>query len=543
MKRYVILSLVLLTVLFGVGCASGGCSSCKTVTPTYTPETDATEPPATEPPETPEYIGIGLQEPKTLDLPASQKPSADQAFDAILRNVMASNEYRAEANKYYQFTRYSDNILILLSHADSLICSYDAKTYDVTLVICDRPEIRDLHTNGTITVNEATTDYGSSYALYLIPDVSQFSTINTLRPLWRIMGDGTRSRYFIWEADSRGEYISSEVSEEEFFAFAAQTKAPAVEWCDLNAGNVKRVIACESPIDKLYPADFADYVSTIKTMRGITELCRQAYLLRYTLGLDNSQILNEYREPYKTFFDIADEASEQILSELIELCVLNLPTYQNDHNIEDLFAYCIKDLNSDGVDELLLMRRSGVSNIVTYPFVDNNTAIPVKNDTANNVPGIVDQPETDTTSVREYLVFAVLTLSDGKVELLGSYPDGAWIDADGQIICDGKVERIGADGALETIEHFGVNSNTNGVLQYFKTVDGKRVMISREEYVEIKNKYALPEDQKHYVEKVLRIIPARVSDEAYTLKPKTPGNNTNLPSIVVPDYSGTIIPG
>ena len=91
MKRYMILIFALLCALLLAGCA-GGCNSCSSVTPptieTVPPETNATEPT-----EEPDYIGIGLQEPKYIDLPDHQSLSADQAFDALLRHAMTTNEY------------------------------------------------------------------------------------------------------------------------------------------------------------------------------------------------------------------------------------------------------------------------------------------------------------------------------------------------------------------------------------------------------------------------------------------------------------------
>ena len=65
MKRYMILIFALLCALLLAGCA-GGCNSCSSVTPptieTVPPETNATEPT-----EEPDYIGIGLQEPKYIE--------------------------------------------------------------------------------------------------------------------------------------------------------------------------------------------------------------------------------------------------------------------------------------------------------------------------------------------------------------------------------------------------------------------------------------------------------------------------------------------
>ena len=531
MKRYIILIFALICVLLLTGCA-GGCNSCSSVTPptieTVPPETNATEPPEDQ-----NYIGIGLQEPKYIELAAPQTPNADQAFDALLYSVMTSNEYRADANKYRQFTRFNENTLILLSSVDSLICYYDEKTHDVSLTLCTRPEIRDLHTNGTVTVQMATeSEFGGVYGLYALPDLTSFNDSSALRPLWTIYESGKGKTYLIWELDPKGKEVSTQVSEKEFLEFVEQTKAPTVDWCDLNASNIKRVIGCASPIDQLYPADFENYESVLLTMRGISEICRQGYLHKYTLGLSALQIQNKYADRYENLFKISDESAKETLSELIGLCISNLPTYSKDHDIKTLFAYCLKDLNGDGKDELLLMREN------TFSAFDSVIDSIVTTD--GSTVGGADAPETVTTSYQKYVVFAVMGEIDGRVELLGSYPEGAWIDADGQIIYRGKVECVNDEGRLETVEHFGVQFSSTSMLQitYFRTENGKRVEISAEEYNELSRKYAVPEDQEGYSTKILRILPKLVTEESYTLKIKQSGNTSTetptFPNVILP---------
>ena len=129
---------------------------------------------------------------------------------------------------------------------------------------------------------------------------------------------------------------------------------------------------------------------------------------------------------------------------------------------------------------------------------------------------------------------------DGRVELLGSYPEGAWIDADGQIIYRGKVECVNGEGRLETVEHFGVQFSSTSMLQitYFRTENGKRVEISADEYNELSRKYAIPEDQEGYSTKILRILPKLVTEESYTLKIKQSGNTSTetptFPNVILP---------
>ncbi|MBQ7376365.1 MAG: hypothetical protein IJW52_05740 [Clostridia bacterium] len=536
MKRYIILIFALICVLLLAGCA-GGCNSCRSST--FTPPTIETDPPktnVTEPPEEPAYVGIGLQEPKYIELAAPQTPSADQAFDALLYNVMASNEYRADANKYYQFTRFNDNILILLSRVDSMICVYDEKTYDVTLYPQQFPQIRELHINGTFELRQKIdSDLPDVYSLYLFPDISDLSRRVCL---WSILSNGERSVYVVYEKSEIG-YEPKELSQAEFLEYSKQYNAPYVDWCDLNASNIKRVIGCTSPIEQLYPADFEDYESALLTMRGISEICRQGYLHKYTLGLSALQIQNKYADRYENLFKISDESAKETLGELIGLCLAQMPNYNKDHDIKNLFAYCLKDLNGDGKDELLLMREN------TFSAFNTNFDSIVKTEVVpdSDTVGGADAPESVTTSYQKYVVFAVMGEVDGKVELLGSYPEGAWIDADGQIIYQNKVERVNDEGRLETVEHFGVQLSSTSMLQitYFRTENGKRIEISLEEYNELSRKYAIPTDQEGYSTEVLRILPKLITEESYVLKlqssgniPSTDSDTPHAPDIIIP---------
>ena len=537
MKRYVILIFVLLCTLLLAGCA-GGCSSCRTsiVTPP-TIETDPPETDATEPHEEPAYVGIGLQEPKYIDLAAPQTPSADQAFDALLYNVMASNEYRADANKYYQFTRFNENILILLSRVDSMICVYDEKTHDVTLYPQQFPQIRDLHTNGTFELREKIdSELPDVYSLYLFPDISDLSRRVCL---WSILSNGERSVYVVYEKSEIG-YEQKELTQAEFLEYSKQYNAPYVDWCDLNASNIKRVIGCASPIEQLYPADFEDYESALLTMRGVSELCRQGYLLKYTLGLGTLQIQNKYADHYENLFKISDESARETLGELIGLCISSLPNYNKEHDIKTLLAYCLKDLNGDGKDELLLMREN------TFSAFNTNFDSIVKTEVVpdSDTVGGADAPESVTTSYQKYVVFAVMGEVDGRVELLGSYPEGAWIDSDGQIIYQNKIERVTEDGRLETVEHFGVQLSSTSMLQitYFRTENGKRIEISLEEYNELNRKYAIPTDQQGYSTEVLRILPKLITEESYTLNPKLNGDISVKPLPLPLPENNIIIP-
>ena len=125
-------------------------------------------------------------------------------------------------------------------------------------------------------------------------------------------------------------------------------------------------------------------------------------------------------------------------------------------------GYALKDLNGDGVDELVLL---------------------------NN----------------EYHVIAVFSYADGKPVLLGNYKsrDRCWIDGEGLLHENGSngadlstnaIYKI-ADGGreLELIVEFGTNGHEwvgdVAYTKYYKLVDGERVDISEEEWSELHTRY------------------------------------------------------
>jgi hypothetical protein len=455
-----------------------------------------------------EFVGIGNQEPKYLELPAETQPTADQAFDALLRNVMVLNEYRSESEKYYLFTRFSENIIILLSRIDSLMCVYDEKTKTIAPVPYSSLDIRDLHTDGTVEIHENLQGL-NVYTLCQLSDVNLQDYSLKTTPLWAIYDTDNKPRYYIYETDPKSKkWVANEVSRWEFFDFANKYTAPLVEWNDLNASNIRRVIACDSPLDSYYRADFSDYTSLILTMRGIAEVCRQAYLVQGKVNWQFDTVGNDYFSRHKNLFSLSDQEDYETLSTLLSFCTSSaMPTYTKKHDIKNLFGYCLRDLNSDGTDELLLM---------------------VQNDEENK-----------ELSGMEYKIFAIFTMANNKAVLLGTYPSGCWIRGDGTIVHNGKVELLSADGgSLETIEHFGisVSSSVSSILKYFKTVDGARVPISADEYLELQKTYSPPEEPEKYRKNLLRISPTLILERSFSITPSTDANTPtpDLPALVDP---------
>ena len=138
---------------------------------------------------------------------------------------------------------------------------------------------------------------------------------------------------------------------------------------------------------------------------------------------------------------------------------------KEDHNSPHYklsFQYSYKDLNGDGIDELVLL--------------------------------------TD-----EYIVIAVFSMADGKPVLLGDYqPRGScWIDENGWLHINGSggadcwlnaVYKIAAGGAsFELITEFGADGfewiGEESVTIYYKLVNGEKVNITEAEYDALEEQY------------------------------------------------------
>ena len=125
-------------------------------------------------------------------------------------------------------------------------------------------------------------------------------------------------------------------------------------------------------------------------------------------------------------------------------------------------GYAIKDLNGDGIDELVLL-----------------------ND--------------------DYKISVIFSMVDGKPILLDSYiPRGScWIDGNGLLhvngsggadVCSNTVYRIAdGGGSLEMIVEYGLNGHVwigdVAVTKYYKLVNGEEVAITEEEYEELDKQY------------------------------------------------------
>ncbi len=163
-------------------------------------------------------------------------------------------------------------------------------------------------------------------------------------------------------------------------------------------------------------------------------------------------------DQYCSEFGIVDEEEKELFKKIFGSAFL----FKQSQTYEFSFGYAIKDLNDDGVDELVLL---------------------------NN----------------EYHVIAIFSYADGKPVLLSNYiPRGScWIDGDGLLHENGSggayysanaVYKIADGGAeLELIVEFGTNGHEwigdVAYTKYYKLVNGEEAEITETEFNDLIEQY------------------------------------------------------
>ena len=219
--------------------------------------------------------------------------------------------------------------------------------------------------------------------------------------------------------------------------------------------NLKYSSALIDSIGATITADFSTYdaiINTFKLMR--TEVVGTKYdRSKWTSGqYDNSMLFNSYEDFV-------------IYNRILGAIALNQSSTSSSK-----FGHILKDLNGDGVNELILLDKY--------------------------------------VSSKRSAVFAIFTLVDDKPVLLDTYTDlhYACIGADGLIyVADRHIPGAKKDleytvykvenGALTGVASFGYNcdKDTKGAQNsWYKIVDGEAVSIEQEEYTELHTLYIAP---------------------------------------------------
>ena len=190
----------------------------------------------------------------------------------------------------------------------------------------------------------------------------------------------------------------------------------------------------------LVPADFADYTSIINMYRKIVEI---------NLDYDDEKDMSGV---YEAMFDIPGETEHNWYNDVFDTVLISMVYAHELENPEEAYGYALKDLNSNGEDDLTLL-------------------------------------------LNDYTVLAVFSLYDGKPVLLGTYLPRirCAIDSEGLLFVRGSggaaytqnyIYRISQDGGeLFLIEGFGIDGwdEENEANIYYKIVDGEMKRVDKEE--------------------------------------------------------------
>ena len=155
---------------------------------------------------------------------------------------------------------------------------------------------------------------------------------------------------------------------------------------------------------------------------------------------------------YKAMFDIPGETEHNLYNDVFGTVLISMAYAHELENSEEAYGYALKDLNSNGENDLILL-------------------------------------------LDDYTVFAVFSLSDGKPVLLGTYLprircaiDSEWTlfarGSGGAAYTQNYIYKISQDdGELLLIEGFGIDGwdEENEESIYYKIVDGEMKRVYKEE--------------------------------------------------------------
>ena len=186
----------------------------------------------------------------------------------------------------------------------------------------------------------------------------------------------------------------------------------------------------------------------------------------YRLIVEKFPVVNQNPRAFAYELGILDENEEERFVSLYSSIHLFYPGRGQEDSVSPHHklgcGYSVKDLNGDGVDELILLNS-------------------------------------------EYYIMAIFSYADGKPVLLGNYwsRNSCWIDGDGLLHNNGSggadystnaVYKIANGGkSLELIAEFGTNGhewiNDLAYTKYYKVVDGEEVSITESECTALAEQY------------------------------------------------------
>ncbi len=275
---------------------------------------------------------------KTIRFPAPVKGHTlqeENPFKTALQNILRLNQYKNVTSVYSDFAligveNSSDFCLIL--KADDKLMLIDN---DYTVATREILGMERVYADGSYSWSKKNEDGTTAYGLRAFAaSEGFFSEYDVYRA---VTGDGIET-YSICESGKADEHS---VTKEHFEAFSAQFCKEEISWLPLTAENIEKCFSGESAVES--KPELADYESIIELCSALSVFC------------GNYHVIGTPRWDYEVRFNLATEEDYDAFRALYQRIIDTTPASIMALNYECLFGYCLKDLDNDGVNELILL--------------------------------------------------------------------------------------------------------------------------------------------------------------------------------------------
>lgn len=374
--------------------------------------------------------------------------SACNPYKTALQNVLRLNHYESSTSKYGYFCitdfpgkPYAE---LLLKDGQKLLIIDDQ--YNV-YVLTD-PEMERVYTDATYSWSKKTA-LGTERGLKRVTigdgewEDSGEGWVDR-HDLYRVVEENGKTKYFVQESPTAKE---REVTLEQFLAYSAQFGKKEVVWQTVSKDNVNTLFPTESVVQS--SSMFTDYASILELMEELCRFCAGYHYIATPV------------EDYEVAFHLASEKEHGWFQRLLTSIDRITPASVMAMNYENLPGYCLKDLNGDGVMELLLLMKHW-------------------------------------SGSASFEIVGVFTMRNGRPVMLDEYV--TWIGSDGLLHGDyflrdqtgwHSVYQVTENG-FALVDKFGCQALQSGDLCYYKTTEEKDISISKAEFEALLQKYDTP---------------------------------------------------
>ena len=378
--------------------------------------------------------------------------SEDNPYKSYLQNVLLLNQYENSVTKYKGFaiidvepTEHAE--LILFSDEKITLIDNMSSIYSFTEYY-EGARVERVYNDGTFSWVRKHEDGTIENGLSRIVTVEYGYT--RFEDLYRYVTKGSHTQFYVQEG--YGDYYNPinerQVTLEKFEAFAKQFGQTEIDWRPITEESINEQFPGECA--KVFAPNFNDYDSII-------DLCADLMMF-----LGSYHYVGTPEEDYEIKFNFPTEEEYEWFKFLYGNTYAPASIMALDYDC--LSGYCIKDLNGDGVDELILLSEE-------WPH-----------DAAVSILG-------------------VFTMKDGRPVMLENRVD--WIDENG-FLHDGNfyheegyhdIYKV-ISGGFELVERFGSLLDETKNLTYYRMVDGKKTSITKAEFDALMQAYPAPENDE-----------------------------------------------